>query len=352
VRYAQPGYLLFAEGRSVSAWAFDPRRLMLTGESIPIAGVQPAAVAAYLPTPVSVSQNGILAYTSGSPSILAWLDRSGNVKEVIGHGSSPSVSRDGNRIVVSRGDPRTGKSDIWLFDRAKGVESRLTFEPGDDLAPSISPDGEQILFLSTRAGVTQLYRKPVNVVGGEEIVGAPESSNPDWSADGRFVVYQKFDSKTEWNLWAFSLTGDRAPVLIAGTEHGERAGRFSPDGRWVAYDSTETGRREVWVQPFPPNGSRWQISTTGGSSPHWSGDGKELFYVAADGMVIAVAVGSGGTFDRGAPKPLFQTIFRGGGYANYAVSHDGQRFIMTVPPGPEDATPITVVTNWTALLRK
>jgi hypothetical protein len=180
----------------------------------------------------------------------------------------------------------------------------------------------------------------------------PGAGGPDWSADGRFVLYQRFDPKTDWDLWAFSLTGDRTPFPLARTERGERVGRFSPDGRWVAYDSTESGRREVWVQPFPPAGSRWPISNTGGSSPRWSGDGKELFYVSADGMLTAVTIEQGRRFERGAPKPLFQTMFRGGVYASYAVSHDGQRFLMNVPPRPEDVTPITVVMNWTSLLQK
>jgi hypothetical protein len=122
--------------------------------------------------------------------------------------------------------------------------------------------------------------------------------------------------------------------------------------RWVAYDSTESGRREVWVQRFPPTGSKWQISTTGGSSVRWRGDGKELFYVTADGMLISVAIDADRTFESGAPQRLFQTMFRGGVSASYTVSPDGKRFLMNVPPGVEDLTPITVVLNWTALLRK
>ena len=352
VRYAQPGYLLFAESLSLAAWAFDPRGIKVTGESIPVAGVQTIAVAPFLPPAVTVSQNGILAYASASPSILVLLNRSGGEIETIGSGHSPTVSRDGKHIVVVRSDPRTGRSDLWHYDRARGAESRLTFDPGDDSMAVISPDGEDVLFVSNRSGVTQLYRKPVSGAGGEELVGAPESSSPDWTADGRFVLYQQFDPKTEWDLWAFSVTSDRTPIPIARTQHGERAGRFSPDGHWVAYDSTESGRREVWVQPFPPTGSRWQISNMGGTSPRWRGDGKELFYISADGMLTVVAVEPGRTFERRAPKPLFQTMFRGGVYASYAVSHDGQRFLINVPPRAEDATPITVIMNWTTLLKK
>jgi Tol biopolymer transport system component len=242
--------------------------------------------------------------------------------------------------------------DLWLYDVTQGTESRrFTFDPFNDSNAQISPDGEHVLFISRRSGRPQAYLKPASGAVSEKLVGSAGASL-DWSSDRRFVLYQAVDTKTGFDLWALSLDRDQKPFPVARTEHGERAGRFSPDVRWVAYDSTESGTREIWVQPFPPTGSRWQVSTTGGTSPRWSGDGKELFYVAADGMLTAVAVEGGSTFRWGAPQRLFQTIFRSGVYAFYAPSHDGKRFLINVPPGPEEVTPITVVMNWTALLQK
>jgi Tol biopolymer transport system component len=251
-----------------------------------------------------------------------------------------------------RRDPQTGNSDLWLYDRARGSESRFTFDPSNDLAPVFSPDGEYVLFSSDRSGSYQLYKKPASGASDELLIasGMNNSLSQDWSSDGRFVIAQVLDFKTVFDLWALSLSGDQKHFPVARSEHGEREGQLSPDMRWVAYDSTESGRREVWVQPFPPTGAKWQLSTGGGSSPRWRGDGRELFYVAADGKLTAVATETGSTFEGGAPRPLFQTMFRGGVYASYAVSHDGKRFLINVPPRVDDVTPITVVMNWTSLL--
>jgi eukaryotic-like serine/threonine-protein kinase len=148
-----------------------------------------------------------------------------------------------------------------------------------------------------------------------------------------------------------SLSGDRTPYPVVQTEHGEREGRFSPDVRWMAYDSTESGKAR-WIQPFPPTGSKWQISTSGGFSPMWRGDGKELYFIAANGKLMSVALRTDPTLEYDAPKALFQTMFREGAYGSYAVSRDGRRFLINVPPQAGDVTPITVVLNWTAALKK
>jgi Tol biopolymer transport system component len=231
---------------------------------------------------------------------------------------------------------------------------RLTFDPTPEAWPTFSPDGQRIVFSASRNGVRGLYQKLTTGTEEALILAGSDVVNPDWSSDGRYILYQRFvsGSGTGWDLWAVPVFGDRTSFPVAQTEHGEREGRLSPDVRWVAYDSTESGRREIWVQPFPPSGSRWQISTGGGVSPRWRGDGKELFYVAADGKLTAVPVTAGSTFEWGAPQTLFQTMFRGGTYASYAVARDGQRFLMNVPPSLEDITPITVVVNWMAAIQQ
>jgi serine/threonine-protein kinase len=252
---------------------------------------------------------------------------------------------------VQRSDPQTNNEDLWLIDRSRGTEARFTFDSANDGWPMFSPDGEQVVFSSTRTGRAQLYLKRTSGDGVEEALTGAFGVDPDWSSDGRFILYQSGGNPTTgFDLWAVPLSGDRKPFPVARTEHGEREGRFSPDVRWVAYDSTESGRREVWIQPFPPTGSKWQISTGGGVGPQWRRDGQELFYVAADGTLTAVAIKAAATPQWGRPQPLFQTMYRGGVYASYAVSGDGQRFLVGVPPGVEDITPITVVVNWTAAL--
>jgi Tol biopolymer transport system component len=184
----------------------------------------------------------------------------------------------------------------------------------------------------------------------EALVPDVQGVNPHWSADGRFIVFQRPGVQNSFDLLAVRPGSTDAPLPVAQTEHGEREGRFSPDARWVAYDSTETGRREVWIQPFPPTGARWQISRTGGVSPQWRSDGNELFYVAGDGRLMAVPIEAGSAIKAGSPTALFQTIFSGGVYAHYAVANDGQRFLVPVPPALEDAAPITVITNWVGQL--
>lgn len=164
-------------------------------------------------------------------------------------------------------------------------------------------------------------------------------------------MLQRSDTKTGWDLWAVPTAGERQPFAVVQSEHGEREGAFSPDSRWVAYDSTESGRREIWIQPFPPTGTKWQVSTVGGFSPRWRGDGRELFYVAADGRLMAAAIGAGPTPEVGGSTPLMQTMFREGAYGSYAVARDGQRFLLNIPPAADDTVPITVVVNWTAKLR-
>jgi serine/threonine protein kinase len=362
VQYAPPGYLLFLDNQRLVALSFDPHRLKISGEPVTVSGVEAWTGATFLPPRVSVSSNGVMAFASWGIMPLAWLDRFGVILEAAGTGVQPAVSRHGRRIAVVRLDRHTGNSDIWLYDRARGTESRFTFDPSDDGLPVFSPDEEHVLFISDRSGIRQFYIKPASGAEHERLIASPVTNawNADWSSDGRFVLYGVLHFDTVFDLWAFSVADaqklsvddGQKPFPVVRTEHAERGGRLSPDVRWVAYDSTESGRREVWVQPFPPTGSKWQISTRGGSSPRWRGDGKELFYIAADGNLNAVAIDAGRTFQSSAPQPLFQTIFRGDVTQGYTVSPDGKRFLINVPPGVDEITPITVVTNWTALLHK
>jgi Tol biopolymer transport system component len=209
-----------------------------------------------------------------------------------------------------------------------------------------SPNGDRVVFLSNRGGKDALWQKRTDGTSPEELLFASAGGTSDWSSDGRFILFSRFDNRRSWDIWVAPLFGDRMPFPVLQSEHGEREGRFSPDVRWIAYDSTESGRREIWVQPFPPTGNKWQVSTSGGFSPRWREDGRELYYVAADGKLMAVPVGGGSPPEFGTPTRLFQTMFREGAYGSYAASRDGTRFLLNVPPDVGDVTPITVVVNW------
>jgi serine/threonine protein kinase len=351
-----PGYLLFVRDAVLRAQAFDLDRLELTGEATPVADAQMLVDPVWRPPAFSVSHNGVLAYhPSTGETQLVWLDRSGKSLGALGplgDYGGPEVSSDEKHAVFDRVDLQTGNRDLWLYDFSRNTSSRFTFDASTDSDALFSPDGAHVVYASARIGSPGIMQKLTSGAGREEVVVASSGLPTDWSSDGRFVLYQRFNTKTGWDLLAVALSGDRTPFPVVQTEHGERQGQFSPDVHWVAYDSTESGRREVWIQPFPPTGSRRQVSTGGGFSPKWRGDGKELYYISADGKLTAVGISVGATLEFDRATPLFQTMFREGAYGSYTVSTDGQRFLMNVPPAVGDVTPITVVVNWTAALER
>jgi Tol biopolymer transport system component len=290
---------------------------------------------------------------------LKWVDRTG--KELMEFPKAPrfilnpSLSPDERRIVYF------AASDLWLFDLQTGTNSRFTLDPMADFSGVWSPDGSQIAFSSNRSGVFDLYQKNVSGAGGDErLLATPEHKMPtDWSTDGKFLLYRELHPKTTFDIWALSMS-DRVSFPVVKTDHDERDAQFSPDGKWVAYVSNETGRFEIWVRPFPFPGApvkadeRWQFSTGGGTQLRWARDGSEIFYLGLDGRLMAVqvraeaggrAVSPGPTTTRvdAAAPPLF-----GGGAAmpSYMVSRDHQRFLMTVAPSPLSSEPISVLLNW------
>ena len=240
--------------------------------------------------------------------------------------------------------------DLWLRDLSRGTTSR--FAPGLLSSGLVwSPDGNWLTFAATRAGVSGLYQKLSSGAGQDELlVSAPDVHPNDRSQDGRFLLYSRNDPKTRSDLWVLPLAGDRKPKPFVQTEFDEGNGQFSPDGRWVAYASNESGRFEVYVQPFPGPGPKWQVSTSGGILPKWRRDGKELFYPQGD-SVMSVEVKAGAQFEASAPRTLFQgqtvpqavLIHQG---HHYAVTADGKRFLFVKPKGEAITAPITVVLNW------
>ena len=353
--YVEPGYLLFGRNGVLMVQRFDAKRLEALGEPIRIVDtVESASGGGYT---FSVSRNGVLVYFAGrryNSTQLVWYRRDGTRLKTLGPVGpfrEPRISPDGHTVAVSRLESGMELS-VWLID-SRGVPTRFTFG-SFDLSPIWAPDSDRVIFSSPRDGLPpNLFQK--NLTGGSEerrlMHNGIDSIATDWSRDGRYVVYMANELGTNWNVWAMPLTGDQTPQPVLRTQFNEMDGRISPDGRWLAYVSDESGKWEVYVQRFLSPGGKWQISSNGGKQPQWSHDGKELFYVATDQMLMAVAVHPGLSLDPGTPKQLFQfhgaSDFLGG---SYDVGADGQRFLVSALVGEQASPPLTVVINWTAAL--
>ena len=352
VAYAPPGYLLFHRESSLLARPFDAKRLRFKGEAFPLAErIHPPTTHKVA---FSVSENGILAYQAGGEggqSQLVWLNRGGKELEAVGapvNYRTLRLSHDGHRVALVVDDVQ-GNLDLWLYDLARRTSTRFTFDPANEGSPVWAPDDRRIAFFSNRKGAPDVYWKDAAGTGQDEPVLA--SSFPkfptDWSRDGRFLAFQAIGPKTGSDLWIFSVADRKASAYLQ-TEFTETSARFSPDGRFLAYVSNESGREEVYVQPFPGPGGKWQISTSGGAQPAWSSNGRELFYLAPPSKLMAVEVRVGEAFEAGIPRLLFETRLMGGPFRRYDVSSDGQRFLVNRPIGAETHSPITLVVNWTA----
>jgi Tol biopolymer transport system component len=268
------------------------------------------------------------------------------------------------RAAIVLVQPQTGNLDVWQIDLARGTTTRFTFDPATDNSPVWSPDGKQIAFGSSRDGQTRIYVKPANGSAGEEPVmpasSMTQSQYPsDWSRDGRYLLYTEFGGSTGADLWVLPMTEGapetRKPVPFLRSPFNETVGSFSPDGKWIAYTSDESGRNEVYVRAFPGASGRFQISVNGGMEPRWRQDGRELYYRAPDGKLMAVGVRSAaGSFERETPKALFEThwVPPNGLMYGYDVTRDGQRFLGPVPVETESTRALTIMTNWQAGLNR
>jgi hypothetical protein len=351
VEYAYPGYLLFVNSGTLFAQPFDANELRITGDATPIAqGVryhEPTAFAAF-----SSSQSGLLAYrTKGVLMRLVWYDRTGRELEEAaepGEYDPPSLrlSPDGMHLTVAASDPVSGAltEDIWTIDLVRKTALKFTFSPRDEFSPVWSSDGRTIVFSTDWKAVPNLYQQKVD--GGQaEMLLAPTGTVQvarDWSRDGRWVLYEQREPGGTWDIWALPLFGERKPIRVTRTPFITPAhSRFSPDGRWFAYQSSESGRPEVYVQAFQGSGQRRRVSVDGGSLPHWRSDGKELFYLSNEGRLMAVAVESGAELVLGAPHMLFMPRTE---VLAYDVNPDGRRFLIGTPSRlPAQST---VVVNW------
>jgi Tol biopolymer transport system component len=368
------GYLLFRRDETLLAQPFDPDARKLTGDAMPIAE-QIATLGRF--GAFSVSTNGVLAYrTAGSLTTqIAWVDRHGQVSGIVDSTTSPSrfnavsLSPDGTKVVAARqadqGNPYS--LDLWMIDLVRSGSSRFTFDPAAEENAVWSPDGRRVAFVSNRTGIFDLYVEASDGTGAEQLLlkSSTNKATFSWSRDGHYLLYANHDPKTKSDLWALPVTpqgtsnGSPAPVIQG--PFNEYQGRISPDGIWVAYSSDESGRGEIYVQPFLPSsggGGRWMVSNGGGGAPRWRSDGRELFYMSDDRTVMAVDISPGSGFQASVPKKLFDAppvAGPGGGVLTdrWDVSADGQRFLMIInPPGDAVSSSINVVLNWQGALKK
>jgi Tol biopolymer transport system component len=254
----------------------------------------------------------------------------------------------------------TDQADIWLLELRSSLVSRFTLTRDRfEVTPIWSPDGSSVVFMSRGKGAADLYQKAVAGAGTEEplLVSDQDKSPTDWSADGKFVLFQNTNPQTSTDrfadIWAMPMGGDRKPFPVVQTAYREQNGQFSPDGKWIAYESNESGQFEVYVQPFPGPGDKWRVSTTGGAQVRWRRDGKEIFYIGLDTRLMAVPIqldSDRQAVDAGTPVPLFTTrvgpAVQGPINTQYIVSPDGQRFLMNTVAGKAATPPITVILNW------
>ncbi|HEU5235675.1 MAG TPA: hypothetical protein VFU37_00955, partial [Pyrinomonadaceae bacterium] len=250
-----------------------------------------------------------------------------------------------------------GNRDIWLIELASGNPTRFTFDPATDVFPLWSPDGSRIVFASDREGPRNLYQKNASGAGKEELLlkTGLNTFPMDWSADGKFILYIVGDPKTKLDIWVLPLFGDQKPFPFLQTEANERNAKLSPDGRWIAYTSDESGINQIYVQSFPDSGGKRQVSTNIGYHLAWRRDGKELFYLSSDKKMMAVDVKADGpTFEVGTPKALFDVRVPSfnSAQAQFAVAADGQKFLVANTAGEITSAPINVVLNWTADVKR
>jgi Tol biopolymer transport system component len=350
--YAPPGFLLFVREGTLLAQGFDATKGQLSGEPLPVAervemneSTQRASF--------GVSQNGVIAFHAGGSlgdnSILTWYDRTGKLLETVaspGVFVRPRLSPDGLKVA-------TTLVDLWVLDLRRGVKSRLTFGPGPTTEAVWSPDGSRIAYSAVRQGFSRVYARSADGSGNEETLLEAEAMQypRSWSADGRFLAIERLpQGKSTIEIWILPMFGERKAFPFLQDSFNEDEPAFSPNGKWLAYRSNESGREEVFVTRFPEKSGKWQVSSGGGSLPHWRADGKELFYIGSDGKLMTAAVeekNGSPVFSTGQALFALPSAFTAGAAA-YDVSRDGRRILIPKLMESANPEPITLIVNWTA----
>jgi hypothetical protein len=338
-----PGRLLFLRDTTLFAQPFDADRVELKGEPTPVAD-QVGSFAGANAGLYSLSETGVLAYRvgpGGDQRQLTWFDSQGKILGTVGEKGTylnPAISPDGTRVAVTQLDREGGNSNIWVLDLQRGTSTKVTFSAGRNDFAIWSPDGKSVAFASNRTGHLDLYRKNADGSGEETVLlkSDADKTPTSWSRDGRLLLYTIGNPTTQADLWALPLQGDRKAFTVLATAFPEGQGSFSPDGRWIAYASTESGSPEVYVRPFSAekttevsSGGKWLISKNGGLQPRWRADGRELFYYTTALQLMAVDISTEKGFQAGIPRQLFNIPLLSPG----DVAPDGKRFLYPAPEG-------------------
>jgi Tol biopolymer transport system component len=343
-------HVLFLREDVLMARPFDADKIEFTGDAFPV-----AHQVRYIPGAArgifSASADGKLLYQAGASmpgNQLVWVDLEGNEISRMGDPAEHdmlSLSNDGTRVAVEVYDEIGGTADVWIYEIDRGIRTRFTFDPASDNRPVWSPDGNEIIFTSSRGAHSDLYRKSIGGSGTEELILQSDYDKwpTDWSSDGHYILYDKTSETQSIDIWAMPLEDGDEPFAVLATKHTEFDARFSPDGRWVSYTSNESGKPEVYVRPFPGPGRRWQVSSDGGAAARWRPDDAKLFFQSMDGSVhVAEVDAHGDTFRVGRVEKLFETTLT----PDYQVSKDGTQLLLIEETDVHHLTPLTLVLNW------
>lgn len=346
------GYVFFKTGSTLMAQAFDPNALRKIGDPLPVVTpISTDAGSAF--ASFSVSTAGTIVYTRGTarPLVLTWFNREGKAVGTLGEPgqyTNVTLSPDGTRLAVSLTSGSPANRDVWIVDLAGGSASRVTLDPAVDATPIWSPDGTRVAFSSQRAGPYQIYvsASTISATPQAEVLLKADAASiaTDWSSDGRHIVFTRTGPATGLDLWVLPVSGDRQPFPFLQTPAVEDNGAFSPDGQWIAYQSNASGRDEVYVQRFPPASGQFRVSRSGGTQPRWRGDGKELFFLAPDGSVMAAAILEGPQPAAGVPQTILPAAMTLVIRHAYTVTRDGQRVL--IPVLDQRNPPVMTVVNW------
>jgi WD40 repeat protein len=350
--FAVPDWLLFVRAGALVAQRLDAKARKLVGEPA-LLGERIASIDIIHGFEFSVSQTGVLLYRTANPeSQLAWFDRSGkrqgDVGEPVRYGRI-ELSPDERRIVFERVDADGRLGNLWLQDLTHGSTSRLTATAGSDYSPIWSPDGSKILFGSARPGLADLFEVAAGGGSVERQIfhDAQDKNTLDWARDGRFVLFLSISPATREDIWILPLSGEGKAAPLVATRFSELDAQVSPDGKWFAYSSDESGRTEIYVQSFADPSKRSQVSSSGGARPRWRGDGKEIFFLSGN-TLQSVSINAASNLESGKPKDLFRLPL----WEDYAITRDGQRILAATSVEDNPVFPPTVVLNWTADLKR
>jgi Tol biopolymer transport system component len=354
--------IFYAREGTLFALPFDPNRLIARGEALPVAQKVSGFGAFLNYTPFAASETGLLLFQPdiATPSRLVWFDRGG--KELGSAGEpdlygSPRLSPDGKRLAVDIFDARRSRAEVWIVDLSSGARTKLASGDSNNSNPIWSPDGDRVAFASDRKakGVhSDVWVKSINGGTEELLLESSDARTPeDWSRNGRFLSFNVIPVSGRRNLqiWFADLASGRKSTAFQISALYQNNSRISPDGRWLAFNSDESGRTEVYVVPFPSGTGKWQVSVAGGGLPRWRGDGRELYYLAVDNKIMAAPVQVDSSFRAGSPAPLF-AIHPNLGSDVFDVASDGKRFLVNSLPADLSSPPLTLIANWPATLAK